>query len=59
MTRTPSIPGIPGSGTNVRTVRIEDDPIHTICCVISAVLISVVGRDGERGRGVVGLVIEC
>ena len=45
MTRTPStpgipsIPGIPGSGTNVRTVRIEDDPIHTICCVISAVLI--------------------
>ena len=39
MTRTPSIPGIPGSGTNVRTVRIEDDPIHTICCMISAVLI--------------------
>ena len=39
VTRTPSIPGIPGSGTNVRTVRIEDDPIHTICCVISAVLI--------------------
>ena len=29
VTRTPS----------VRTVRIEDDPIHTICCVISAVLI--------------------
>ena len=37
--RTPSIPGIPGSGTNVRTVWIEDDPIHTICCMISAVLI--------------------
>ena len=39
VTRTPSIPGIPCSGTNVRTVRIEDDPIHTICCMISAVLI--------------------
>ena len=39
VTRTPSIPGIPCSGTNVRTVRIEDDPIHTICCMIPAVLI--------------------
>ena len=39
MTRTPRIPGIPCTGTDARTVRIEDDPIHPIYCMIPAVLI--------------------